>query len=203
MNKKLKIFFVVWVVALSAMHLIGTALRLYDVYEWYDVLQHTSWGATLALIAATGLNIIMKKSNYTRLAPLLFAFCCFCFSMTVGAVWEICEYTGDRLIGMNSQKSVYAYSTLGTEGFRDEAADYFSQNVVFYNNMPEDWVDTNGDGEGDTLMQRTGRLYDPGLVDIMEDIICNTCGAIAAMVGIYIYQRKTFHNDIELQKKGV
>lgn len=90
-----------------AMYL-GEIFRYYERFWWWDVMLHSTSGFMLGLIGFILLyslnddkDVLLKMNNF---CIMLFAFC---FAMSAGAMWEIFEFSGDYLLGMNMQKSVY------------------------------------------------------------------------------------------------
>ncbi len=76
----------------------------YVIPHWDDILHATS-GATLS---ALGFSIIVLLNNTDRvpvnLSPIFVCLFTFCFAVTLGALWEIYEFTFDGLLGLNMQK---------------------------------------------------------------------------------------------------
>jgi hypothetical protein len=50
----------------------------------------------------------------------------FCFAVTIGVIWEIYEYSGDALLGMNMQKYMTESGEIlvGQEALRDTMEDF-------------------------------------------------------------------------------
>lgn len=76
----------------------------YRVKNWDTFLHFFSAGmlATLAYSIVSMFN--QSDSVPVNLSPGFLALFAFCFAVTCGAVWEIYEFTGDSLLGMNMQK---------------------------------------------------------------------------------------------------
>ena len=85
---------------------LGSIKGFYYRYWWWDTLLHMTSGFILGLV---GFLFVYTLNNYKReafsLSPFFIAFFAFCFSMTVGAIWEIYEFTMDSLFGWDMQKS--------------------------------------------------------------------------------------------------
>lgn len=98
--------------------LLGEIKSFYELIPWWDNLLHATSGVILALI---GFMIVYELNesdkNYVKLSPVFVALFAFCFAMASGAVWEIFEFAGDRLLGMNMQK--FRPPTGTTELFTD------------------------------------------------------------------------------------
>jgi hypothetical protein len=115
-----------------------------------------------------------------NLSSAFLSFVAFCFSMTVGVVWEFFEYFSDRLLGLDMQKdslvSTIVSSNLGTpEGSKTVISD-ISQVII------------TGTVDGkvtDTII--TGGYLDIGLNDTMHDMLVNLVGAVLFSLIGYFY----------------
>jgi len=84
---------------------LGEIKKFYDIFPWWDVMLHTVSGVILGLIGFM-LVFVLNESTRTKvqLSPLFICFFAFCFALSCGAIWEIFEFSGDRLLHMNMQK---------------------------------------------------------------------------------------------------
>ena len=87
------------------------AIFLGEVGSFYYIVPH--WDDILHLFSSmmTGFFGYMlvailngHKNAKVNLSPTFIAIFAFCFSVTIGAVWEIYEFSIDGLLGLNSQK---------------------------------------------------------------------------------------------------
>ncbi len=80
----------------------------YRVPHWDDILHAMSSVMTgffaYMLIAILNHEIKLRMA----LSPVFVAMFAFCFSVTIGTVWEIYEFTADYMLGLNMQKFVTA-----------------------------------------------------------------------------------------------
>ncbi len=76
----------------------------YLIPHWDDILHCFSAG----MLGAFGFSLvdILNKSEKTKmnLNPYFVALFAFCFAVSIGALWEIYEFAGDYLFGLNMQK---------------------------------------------------------------------------------------------------
>lgn len=83
---------------------LGTYLRFYDMFFWWDILLHFTSGFLLGYI---GLVILMSLDwDYTLFKAkryMVIALFVFTFSVMCAAMWEICEYLADQLLGTFTQ----------------------------------------------------------------------------------------------------
>ena len=74
----------------------------YDVW-WWDLMLHSASAFAFGLI---GLIIIrINVSTKTILAkPVILSIFVFSFALMIGVIWEIFEFSGDQLLGLDMQK---------------------------------------------------------------------------------------------------
>lgn len=81
--------------------------EVYDFYErfwWWDIAMHGGSAVGFGLIGFVLIFMMFQGDRFA--APhIVVAFFAFCFAMTVGALWEVFEFTMDQLFGLNMQKS--------------------------------------------------------------------------------------------------
>lgn len=84
---------------------LGDGLDLYGRFTWWDSLLHAFSGVLLSYIALWLIHIIMaRNSKYIYLNKYFLALFLICFSVALGAMWEIIEYTYDSIMGTNTQQ---------------------------------------------------------------------------------------------------
>lgn len=85
---------------------LGAMLHLYVYIPIYDIILHFGSGTLLVLAADYVYTLIMKKYKTASVPQLIRLLLCFLTSVASAAVWEIWEYSGDVIIGLNSQGSL-------------------------------------------------------------------------------------------------
>jgi hypothetical protein len=84
---------------------LGSAQHFYDRFWWWDSALHL--GAGVLMGVAGMLVVLLLYRTTTRppnMPPVFFCLFAFTFSVTLGVMWEIYEFTIDRLVpGMNAQ----------------------------------------------------------------------------------------------------
>lgn len=112
------------VLFIFAAEFLGEIKDFYYLFSWWDVMLHTVSGVILGMIGFM-LVYSLNASDMTgvQLSPFFICFFAFCFALAAGAVWEIFEFSGDRLFGMNMQKYMppYGATELVTENWRYDA----------------------------------------------------------------------------------
>lgn len=85
--------------------ILGEIQGVYTTSAIFDKILHTTSGLAIATIGFSLVNILnTSKNTHLTLTPLFVALFAFCFALAVAVVWEIFEYTGDTLFGMNMQR---------------------------------------------------------------------------------------------------
>lgn len=88
--------------------LIGEVYNFYEIFPWWDIMLHSSSAFMFGIVGFLLFDALDRDEKIyfelNRIGILIFAFC---FAVTCGALWEIFEFSGDMLFGMNMQKSVY------------------------------------------------------------------------------------------------
>lgn len=83
----------------------GELKGFYISIWWWDVFVH---GLSAMILGAVGFSIariLMNQESCDKSRSLFVCLFSFCFTLAVGAVWEIHEFAMDAWFGMNMQKS--------------------------------------------------------------------------------------------------
>lgn len=78
----------------------GTIWRVYDYVVWFDKLVHFASGILFALVCYN----LIENSKKTSVSLFWLFLVTFSFSMMIGGVWEICEFSCDSLVNGNAQQ---------------------------------------------------------------------------------------------------
>lgn len=83
---------------------LGEAFDFYERLWWWDLALH---GSAAIGFGMTGFLFVFMLFEGDRFAapPSAIAFITFCVAMTMGAMWEVFEFSMDQLFGLNMQKS--------------------------------------------------------------------------------------------------
>lgn len=85
--------------------ILGDGLDFYGKYPWWDSLLHMLSGVVLSFIALWVMHAVMPESYRIVFRNKYFmALYLLMFTLAVGGLWEICEYTFDDLFGTNTQQ---------------------------------------------------------------------------------------------------
>lgn len=77
---------------------LGSSLKFYDKYYWWDMLIHFISGITFV---SFGITLTDKVENLSNFHILLF---CFTFSITLHVIWEVLEYISDSIFHTDHQR---------------------------------------------------------------------------------------------------
>jgi hypothetical protein len=160
-----------------AAEILGEVNAFYVVVPNWDTMLHTINGF---LAAAVGFSMVMLLNDDERLtfhlSPLFLALVAFCFSMTIGVLWEFFEFSMDYFLGTDMQKDtiVHALHTVALDTTR-------SNKVVTIPNIQEVYI--NGEPLG------LGGYLDIGIIDTMKDLFVNFIGAVVFSVTGFFYAR--------------
>ena len=144
-------------------------------YPNWDTILHTTTGF---LCAATGFALvdILNRNSKIKfdLSPVYVALAAFCFSMTVGVLWEFFEFGMDRLFHMDMQKDTVITSI--TSVMLDPTNKNIPVTIDGITSVAINGRDLGFDG-----------YLDIGLYDTMEDLFVNFIGAVVFSVIGYFY----------------
>lgn len=163
-----------------AAEILGEIGAYYVTFPYWDTVLHTLNGFLCAAIGFSLLDIL-NRQNRTRfhLSPLYLAIVAFCFSMTVGVVWEFFECTMDQFFFLDMQKDTVVNS-IGTILLDPTGGNH----PVALRNIT-DVIVVQADGTQTAL--GLGGYLDIGLLDTMEDLFVNFIGALIFSVIGYFY----------------
>ena len=158
-----------------AAEILGEVNAFYVVVPNWDTMLHTLNGF---LAAAVGFSMVLLLNDDERLtfdlSPFFLALVAFCFSMTIGVLWEFFEFGMDWFFHTDMQKDtvVNAIYTVALDPT-------LSNKVVAIPNIQD--VVINGESLG------LGGYLDIGLIDTMKDLFVNFIGAFVFSIIGYFY----------------
>lgn len=158
-----------------AAQILGEMRAYYVAFPFWDTMLHTANGFLAAAIGFSLVEILNQSQKGTfRLSPFFVAVVAFCFSMTIGVLWEFLEYFMDMVFGTDMQKDAIIHT------IRSVMLDPTnSQKVITIDNITE--VTVNGIDLG------LGGYLDIGLHDTIKDMFVNFIGALVFSIGGYFY----------------
>lgn len=155
--------------------ILGEIGGYYEKVPLWDTMLHTANGFLCAAIGFSLVDIINRNSRFKfQLSPLYVAIVAFCFSMTIGVLWEMFEFGADFFLGTDMQKD-FIVNRINSVALSESP----DMSVVSLENIKEVTVDgirLNIDG-----------YLDIGLIDTMKDLIVNFVGAVVFSVIGFFY----------------
>lgn len=164
---------------------IFSAEILGEIQEYYikipnwDTILHTLNGFLMAAIGFSLVDILNREERMKfQLSPVFMSIVAFCFSMTVGVIWEFFEYGMDVFFGLDMQKDTIIHTVnsvmLDPAGGNVPTAIHNINDVII-----------NGQSLG------LGGYLDIGLHDTMKDLFVNFAGAVIfSIIGYFYIKRK-------------
>ena len=171
-------FEIIILIFIFAAEILGEISAFYIKFPYWDTVLHTLNGF---LCAAVGFSLVdlMNRERRLRfeLSPLFMAITAFCFSMTIGVLWEFFEFGMDQVWGLDMQKDTVIHVIGST--YLDPLKD---NNCVTIRGIQD--VIINGESLG------VGGYLDIGLIDTMWDMIVNFIGAFVFSVMGFFYEKR-------------
>ena len=94
-----------------AAEILGELQSYYLRVAGWDTMLHTVNGFLCAAVGFSLVDIFNRNRRFTfALSPMFMAVVAFCFSMTIGVLWEFFEYAGDQLLHMDMQKDTVVHA---------------------------------------------------------------------------------------------
>lgn len=155
--------------------ILGEVRSYYTIYPFWDTMLHTMNGFLAAAIGFSLVDLLNRNKKLTfELSPFFMAVVAFCFSMTIGVLWEFFECAMDVFVGFDMQKDTIVTSIhsvlLHPEGLNKVVAIEDIQSTVI------NGVDLGIHG-----------YLDIGLLDTMKDLFVNFIGAVVFSFIGYFY----------------
>jgi hypothetical protein len=152
--------------------ILGEINAYYLIFPYWDTMLHTFNGFLAAAIGLSLIDILNKNDKFAiSLSPVFVALVAFCFSMTIGVVWELFEFSMDTFLGFDMQKDTFITS------FQSVLLNPDGNNVPIKMNI-----------ENLTVNGEAWKAYlDLGLIDTMMDLLVNFIGATVFSIFGYFY----------------
>ena len=159
--------------------ILGEVNSYYTRIPSWDTMLHTLNGFLMAAIGFALVDIFNRSEKFTfKLSPLFLAVVAFCFSMTVGVLWEFFEFFMDTRFATDMQKD-WIVHTIHSVMFQPDGL-----NIVVH--KPIESLVVNGED----WIAKYGGYIDIGLIDTMKDLIVNFIGAVTFSVIGFFYAKK-------------
>ncbi len=188
LNIKIPVFFesIIYLFIYSSW-IMGEIQHYYIRIPGWDTMLHTMNGFLCAAVGFSLVELLNHESSKIQLSPIYVAIVAFCFSMTVGVIWEFIEFSFDQTLFLDMQKDTIA-QTIGTVKLNASPKEGpmkisgIEKTVMYLKN-------------GQTVTVEGGYL-DIGLIDTMKDLFVNLIGAIAFSIIGYNFISRRSENSI-------
>lgn len=166
-----------------AAEILGEINNFYVRVPHWDTILHTLNGFNCAAIGFALVDMLNRSEQFSiKLSPLFLAIVAFCFSMTVGVMWEFLEYSFDQLFTIDMQKDTVV------DHFASVTLDDTKQNIGVVVSDIADVIVVHGDGSRQAL--NVGGYLDIGIHDTMKDLFVNLIGAVVFSIIGFFYVKK-------------
>ena len=161
-----------------AAEILGEVNHFYTAIPGWDTMLHTMNGFLCAAIGFAMVDLLNRHSENINLSPFYLTMTAFCFSMTIGVLWEFFEFFMDQTFSMDMQKDFIVRRissvTLDPTG---------AQIPVTIDQIARTTIET---ATGKEYIIQGGYL-DIGIIDTMKDLLVNFLGAVVFSVLGYAY----------------
>ncbi|MFR5856948.1 MAG: hypothetical protein ACLUFU_03950 [Bacilli bacterium] len=110
-----------------AAEILGEMQNFFNIFKHWDTILHTINGFLCAAIGFSLIDILNRTEKFhLNLSPFFVAFVGFCFSMTIGVLWEFFEYGSDVYLHTDMQKDTIV-DEISSVSFNEK-----NENVAIY-----------------------------------------------------------------------
>lgn len=160
-----------------AAEILGELQSYFIKYSNWDTILHTSSGFLCAAVGFSLVDLLNRSDNAKiQLSPGYLAITAFCFSMTIGILWEFIEFSADRLFLLDMQKDTIVNQISSV------SLDPTNSNISITVKGIKDVILVTDSGEQALGL---GGFLDIGLYDTMEDLFVNFVGAVVFSVAAF------------------
>lgn len=162
--------------------ILGEINNFYGNIPYWDTILHTLNGFLCAAIGFSLIDILNNSERFhITLSPVFVALVAFCFSMTIGVLWEFFEFGADQLFRTDMQKD-RIIQTISTVELEPDG----KNKPVVVDNIDKTLIYSTKNGETVETVIKGGYL-DIGIIDTMKDLIVNFIGAVVFSTLGYFY----------------
>lgn len=159
--------------------ILGEIQNFYGIFPFWDTMLHTINGFLAAAVGFSLINLLNKNSEKFNLSPVYLCLVAFCFSMTIGVLWEFFEFASDKILSIDMQKDRVIDKISSVELDPEK-----NNNPVVIKDIGYTII---YDKEGKELAKISNGYLDIGINDTMKDLIVNFTGAVVFSSLGYFY----------------
>ena len=152
-----------------AAEILGELDHYYTTIPIWDTLLHTLNGFLFAAVGFVTIDLLNRNSKNVKLSPLYLVMVAFCFSMTIGVMWEFIECGADLFLKTDMQKDFIVQS------FQSTKLDPAGTQQAF---RAADIVKTQIYTASGEVLEISDGYLDIGILDTMKDLLVNFIGAV-------------------------
>ena len=162
--------------------ILGEVQNFYGTFKHWDTMLHTINGFLCAAIGFSLIDILNRSEKFhSKMTPISVALVAFCFSMTVGVLWEFFEFGMDITFNTDMQKD-RIIQTVSSVSLNPEG----KNKPVTIKNIKNTTILYIENGEEKTLTIADGYI-DIGIRDTMKDLFVNFIGAVVFSIIGFLY----------------
>ena len=163
-----------------AAEILGEIRSFYTTFYGWDTILHTINGFLCAAIGFALVDMLNRNEKFSlTLSPTYMALVAFCFSMTIGVLWEFFECIMDQLFLLDMQKDAVV-NTISTVMLDPTGGN----TPVIIRDITDVVVIT---ASGEEISLGLGGYLDIGILDTMKDLMVNFVGAVVFSFIGYFY----------------
>ncbi|MBQ8473208.1 MAG: hypothetical protein IJ501_06870 [Bacilli bacterium] len=152
---------------------------LYTNSPYWDTGMHALTGYLAVLFIYTFFIYLKRINKFKKIYPFLITLVGFCFSITVGFMWEILEYSVDKVLIQDNQRDYLvneiASYKFSKNGLKTERIYNIYETIIYY--KEKDMVKTLKINDG---------YLDIGINDTMKDLYVNLIGSVMGSCFVYL-----------------
>ena len=159
--------------------ILGEISSFYTTFKHWDTILHTLNGFLCAAIGFALVDMLNRTEKFSlSLSPVFMSIVAFCFSMTIGVLWEFFECGMDQLLLLDMQKDTVV-NTISTVMLDPTGGN----SRVIIDNIADTILVT---ADGQQIALGLGGYLDIGILDTMKDLFVNFIGAVVfSIIGFF------------------
>ena len=163
-----------------AAEILGEIQNFYGIFRHWDTMLHTLNGFLAAAVGFSLIDILNRTERFhIKMTPIFVALVAFCFSMTIGVLWEFGEFAADRYLNLDMQKDRVVQKVSSVE-LNDEK----KNDPVVIDNINKTKIYSDNSNKVTVI---AGGYLDLGIIDTMKDLVVNFIGALVFSILGFLY----------------
>lgn len=164
-----------------AAEILGEINNFYGIIPHWDTMLHTLNGFLAAGVGFALFDLLNKNVESISLSPVFLCLVSFCFSMTIGVLWEFFEYKADTILNLDMQKD-RIITKINTVKLSEQEKEKISINDI------QETIIIHKDKDGNIVETKIENGYlDIGLNDTIKDLRVNFLGALIFSIFGFLY----------------